>query len=64
MKLYHGSNVQIGKIDLALSRPNKDFGRGFYLTEDAAQTMRMAGLESASENRQNIHENTNGKNFL
>lgn len=42
MKLYHGSNVQIGKIDLALSRPNKDFGRGFYLTEDAAQAMRMA----------------------
>ena len=42
MKLYHGSNVQIGKIDLAVSRPNKDFGRGFYLTEDAAQAMRMA----------------------
>lgn len=42
MRLYHGSNVRIGKIDLAKSRPNKDFGRGFYLTEEAEQAMRMA----------------------
>lgn len=42
MILYHGSNVEIEKIDLALSRPNKDFGRGFYLTEDMEQARRMA----------------------
>lgn len=41
MILYHGSNGNIEKIDLALSRPNKDFGRGFYLTEDKEQAMRM-----------------------
>jgi len=34
MKLYHGSNVAFKEIDLALCRPNKDFGRGFYLTPD------------------------------
>jgi hypothetical protein len=32
MKLYHGSNVRIGRIDLTMGRPNKDFGRGFYTT--------------------------------
>lgn len=42
MKLYHGSNQEIEKIDLRKSRPNKDFGQGFYLTEDKAQALRMA----------------------
>lgn len=42
MILYHGSNVEIEKIDLSKSRPNKDFGRGFYLTEDKQQAQRMA----------------------
>jgi hypothetical protein len=32
MVLYHGSTVEIKEIDLALSKPNKDFGRGFYLS--------------------------------
>lgn len=31
MLLYHGSTVEIKQIDLALSKPNKDFGREFYL---------------------------------
>ena len=31
IQLYHGSTVDIVRIDLAKSRPNKDFGRGFYL---------------------------------
>ena len=34
MMLYHGSTVNIDRIDLAKSRPNKDFGRGFYLSAD------------------------------
>ena len=29
MKLYHGSTTDIANIDLALSKPNKDFGRAF-----------------------------------
>lgn len=42
MILYHGSNVPIGTIDLSLSKPNKDFGRAFYLSDTHAQAMEMA----------------------
>ena len=34
MKLYHGSTVVIDQIDLAKSKPNKDFGKAFYLSDD------------------------------
>ena len=30
IKLYHGSTLDIRKIDLTKSRPNKDFGKGFF----------------------------------
>ncbi len=33
MKVYHGSYVKIDKIDLTQCRPNRDFGRGFYVTK-------------------------------
>ena len=42
MILYHGSNVEIEKIDLARCRPYKDFGKGFYLTDIRHQAERMA----------------------
>ncbi len=42
MILYHGSNQDIKRIDLTKTRPNKDFGQGFYLTEDKEQAMKMA----------------------
>ncbi len=42
MILYHGSNLEIDNIDLRKCRPNKDFGRGFYLTDIPEQAMRMA----------------------
>ena len=32
MTLYHGSFIAVEKPDLAHSRPNVDFGRGFYTT--------------------------------
>lgn len=35
--LYHGSNVKIETIDLKKSRPNKGFGRGFYLSADRSK---------------------------
>lgn len=41
MILYHGSNMAIPKIDLRLGNPNKDFGKGFYLTEDEDQARRI-----------------------
>lgn len=42
MLLYHGSNMRIEEIDLAKSRPNKDFGRAFYLSADEEQAREMA----------------------
>lgn len=42
MRLYHGSNVEVIVPDLTQSRPYKDFGRGFYLSADKTQALRMA----------------------
>lgn len=42
MILYHGSNISIEDIDLTVSRPGKDFGRGFYLSADKEQAMELA----------------------
>jgi len=33
MKVYHGSYIKVDKIDLAKCKPNKDFGKGFYVTK-------------------------------
>lgn len=44
MILYHGSNVAIEKIELEKSKPYKDFGKGFYLSENEEQAMEMARL--------------------
>ncbi len=32
MILYHGTNLDFAEIDLKKSKPNKDFGQGFYLS--------------------------------
>ena len=32
MRLFHGSNMEIDKVDLSKCMPNKDFGCGFYTT--------------------------------
>ncbi|MDO5341475.1 MAG: DUF3990 domain-containing protein [Bacteroidia bacterium] len=42
LKLYHGSNIKIEKIDLSKGRINKDFGKGFYLTTVKSQAEEMA----------------------
>ena len=42
MMLYHGTNVEFDKIDLLKSKPNKDFGRGFYLSPFFKQAKDMA----------------------
>ena len=49
MKLYHGSTVNIDRIDLSKSRPNKDFGRGFYLSADRQQAQRMGEFKALTE---------------
>lgn len=46
MILYHGSTVDIERIDLMKSKPNKDFGRAFYLSTDYAQAMEMAQFKA------------------
>lgn len=42
MILYHGSNIEIGEILLSKGRHGKDFGRGFYLSADYMQAVRMS----------------------
>lgn len=42
MRLYHGTNKEFDEIDLLKSKPNKDFGRGFYLSADYSQALSMA----------------------
>lgn len=49
IKLYHGSIVDIDHIDLLKSRPNKDFGRGFYLSADFQQAWRMGEFKALTE---------------
>jgi len=42
MRLYHGSNIAIDNINLAMCRPYKDYGQGFYLTDIEKQAEKMA----------------------
>lgn len=42
MKLYHGSDIEIDKVDLTKCMPYKDFGQGFYTTVLLEQAWRMA----------------------
>ena len=44
IKLYHGSNIAIDRIDLSIGRKGKDFGQGFYLSPDLKQAQRMAQI--------------------
>lgn len=47
MILYHGTNQDFEQIDLSKSKPNKDFGRGFYLSADYNQALDMAKVKVA-----------------
>jgi len=44
--LYHGSNIDIDIIDISLSKPNKDFGKAFYLSTDEEQAKEMASFKA------------------
>lgn len=46
MILFHGSNMAIDRIDLNKSKSNKDFGQGFYLSEDESQALEMASFKA------------------
>lgn len=43
MILYHGSYLEIAVPDLVHSRPNVDFGRGFYVTPLYEQAVKWCG---------------------
>ncbi len=47
MKLYHGSNCRIYEIDLAKSKPFKDFGKGFYLSDNKPQAEEMGDFKAS-----------------
>ena len=44
--LFHGSNVGIEEIDLSKCQPGKDFGCGFYLSDDEQQAINMAQFKA------------------
>ena len=54
MKLYHGSNMEIDKIDLSKCMPNKDFGCGFF---------RRTGMENGEAKNKNRWRNPNGNDI-
>ena len=54
MNLYHGSNVAIETVSLAKSRPYKDFGRAFYLSDNEQQAMEMARFKTMTEGGEEI----------
>ena len=45
MRLYHGSTLKIERIDLGCSRGGKDFGRGFYLSDNYPQALAFSEHE-------------------
>ena len=42
MKVWHGSDTVVAVVDLQKCKPNRDFGRGFYVTKLHAQAESMA----------------------
>ena len=42
MILYHGTNMDFDVIDLKKSKPGKDFGQGFYLSDNLEQAQALA----------------------
>jgi hypothetical protein len=42
MKVFHGSDTTVTIIDLQKCKPNRDFGRGFYVTKLREQAENMA----------------------
>ncbi|MCL2199240.1 MAG: DUF3990 domain-containing protein [Defluviitaleaceae bacterium] len=40
--VYHGSTILFDKIDVGMGKPYKDFGRGFYVTENPTHARQLA----------------------
>ncbi|MBR5604744.1 MAG: DUF3990 domain-containing protein [Bacteroidales bacterium] len=46
MILHHGTYINFDNIDLSKSNKGKDFGKGFYLTEDYDQAFKLATFKA------------------
>lgn len=47
MRLYHGSTINIETILLGKSKPFKDFGKAFYLSDERSQAQELAESRAA-----------------
>jgi hypothetical protein len=47
--LFHGSNVEVSKIDLSVGVLKKDFGKGFYTTNSKNQAEKFAKIKAERE---------------
>ena len=47
MRLYHGSDILVTNPEIEKGRPYKDFGKGFYLSDDLQQARNMASQKAA-----------------
>ena len=63
--LYHGSYIEVSKIDLGLCREGLDFGKGFYLTSSFEQALSYVPASVKKAKRRGIlpetFQNKNGK---
>lgn len=50
MILYHGSNVEVRKPSLRLSRKKTDFGKGFYTTTNKEQAEQWTSIKKDRAN--------------
>jgi len=54
MNVYHGSYIEIDKIDLSKCEPRKDFGQGFYVTNIRKQAEVWAERIGAKHNTKGV----------
>ena len=46
--LYHGTDKKFRNFNFSFAKPNKDFGKGFYLTSDLKQAIEWANIKNRS----------------
>lgn len=54
MKLYHGTYIDFDSIDLTKSNRGKDFGKGFYVSDNYEQAYNMAVFKSLQYKKEPI----------
>ena len=51
LTVYHGTTSLIESIDVSKGKPYKDFGRGFYVTEDYSHAKNLASRNKLLESK-------------